>query len=149
MDRKTRHLLDGDWREQPALEAIRREAIGFELVAASSRARNKKGLLQLLRNDCDAATYGWTSAYANFGMERSYRNVFTDLYGGRIEGEGDLKRRLKVFPFLPEIMLIGNFPLITLITLRHSPLSIYGNRSGKVSELIQGKSHALGYASRN
>jgi hypothetical protein len=107
MDRKTRHLLDGDWREQPALEAIRREAIGFELVAAavaeefgepwddlenrnsaspktkksSSRARNKKGLLQLLRNDCDAATYEWTSAYANFGMESFYRNAFTDLYG--------------------------------------------------------------------
>jgi putative transposase len=32
---KMRHLLEGDRREQPALEAIRREAIGFELVAAA------------------------------------------------------------------------------------------------------------------
>jgi hypothetical protein len=33
-----RHLLNGAGREQPAPEAIRREAIGFELIAAAVAA---------------------------------------------------------------------------------------------------------------
>jgi len=55
-------------------------------------------------------TYAWASSYPDFWMRRCHRRGFDDLYGTELKSGAELARLLKNVPWLPEILLIGNFP---------------------------------------
>lgn len=56
-----------------------------------------------------AGSFAYTSPYGGFWIEKFYREVGKEIFGGKVVRERDFREKLQASRHLPELLLMGNF----------------------------------------